>query len=96
MLCYAYLGDVTDSVTGDKKAQVFEDDYLDEVMECMAEHGVRGVTYMPTRNTPAQLACIRGFAERHFILRYRARISTPRGSPSCNTDHGQSRLFKPP
>ena len=31
-LCYAYLGDVGDSVTGDKKAQKFEDDYLEDVL----------------------------------------------------------------
>ena len=31
ILAYAYLGDVTNSVTGDKKAQKFEDDYLDEL-----------------------------------------------------------------
>ena len=54
-LCYAYLGDVGDSVTGDKKAQKFEDDYLDDVFECLKEEGVTAVTYMPTRNTPAQL-----------------------------------------
>ena len=32
------------------------------------EHGVRGVTYMPTRNTPAQLARIRELAERHGFI----------------------------
>ena len=51
-LCYAYLGDVGDSVTGDKKAQKFEDDYLEDVFECLKETGVKAVTYMPTRNTP--------------------------------------------
>ncbi len=81
LLCYAYLGDVTDSVTGDKKAQKFEDDYLDEVMECMAEHGVRGVTYMPTRNTPAQLARIRELAERHGFIQVSGEdINSPRQS----------------
>jgi hypothetical protein len=58
-LCYAYLGDVGDSVTGDKKAQKFEDDYLDDVFECLKEEGVKAVTYMPTRNTPAQLERLR-------------------------------------
>lgn len=81
LLCYAYLGDVTDSVTGDKKAQKFEDDFLDEVMECMAEHGVRGVTYMPTRNTPAQLARIRELAERHGFIQVSGEdINSPRQS----------------
>lgn len=54
-LCYAYLGDIGDSVTGDKKAQKFEDEYLDELLAFMREKGVKGVTYMPSRNTIAQL-----------------------------------------
>ena len=29
---YPYLGDVTDSPTGDKKAEAFEDSYLDELV----------------------------------------------------------------
>ena len=29
---YAYLGDVGESVTGDKRAQHFEDAYLDELL----------------------------------------------------------------
>lgn len=43
VLCYPYLGDVTDSVTGDKKAAKFEDDFLDELFEMLKEEGVRGV-----------------------------------------------------
>ena len=54
-LCYAYLGDIGDSVTGDKKAQKFEDEYLDELLAFMREKGVKGVTYMPSRNTIQQL-----------------------------------------
>ena len=33
VLAYAYLGDVGDSVTGDKKTQKFEDDFLDDVFK---------------------------------------------------------------
>ena len=55
VLCYPYLGDVTDSVTGDNKAAKFEDDFLDELFEMLKEEGVRGVTYMPARNTREQL-----------------------------------------
>ncbi len=55
VLCYPYLGDVTDSVTGDKKAAKFEDDFLDELFEMLQEEGFRGVTYMPARNTREQL-----------------------------------------
>lgn len=52
---YAYLGDVGNSVTGDKKAQKFEDDYLDLLMDVLHYKGFDAVTYMPTRNTRAQL-----------------------------------------
>ena len=54
-LCYAYLGDIGDSVTGDKKAQKFEDEYLEELLAFIREKGVKGVTYMPSRNTIQQL-----------------------------------------
>ena len=54
-LCYAYLGDVGDSVTGDKKAQKFEDDYLSELFDTLADCGFDAVTYMPSRNTKEQL-----------------------------------------
>lgn len=52
---YAYLGDVGDSVTGDKKAQKFEDDYLPELIKEIKKVGFQAVAYMPTRNTPEQL-----------------------------------------
>jgi len=56
ILCYAYLGDVTASVTGDKKAAKYEDDFLDELFEVLNAEGVKAVTYMPSRNTDEQLA----------------------------------------
>lgn len=52
---YAYLGDVGESVTGDKKAQTFEDSFLDELIEVLRALGFMAITYMPTRNTRAQL-----------------------------------------
>ena len=55
LLCYAYLGDVTDSVTGDKAAQKFEDDFIEELFAELKKQGVDAVTYMPSRNTQAQL-----------------------------------------
>ena len=80
-LCYAYLGDVGDSVTGDKKAQKFEDDYLDEVFECLKEEGVKAVTYMPTRNTPAQLERLRGLCEQYGMFQISGEdINSPRQS----------------
>ncbi len=52
---YAYLGDVGESPTGDKKAGKFEDDYLDELIPELKRLGFYAVTYMPPRNTRAQL-----------------------------------------
>ena len=80
-LCYAYLGDVGDSVTGDKKAQKFEDDYLDDVFECLKEESVTAVTYMPTRNTPAQLERLRGLCDQYGMFQISGEdINTPRQS----------------
>jgi len=80
-LCYAYLGDVGDSVTGDKKAQKFEDDYLDELFLCLEEEGVKAVTYMPTRNTRAQLTRLRGLCEAHGMFQISGEdINSPRQS----------------
>lgn len=52
---YAYLGDVGDSVTGDKKVQKFEDDYLDLLIDVLKEYRFDAITYMPTRNNQTQL-----------------------------------------
>lgn len=80
-LCYAYLGDVGDSVTGDKKAQKFEDDYLDEVFLCLKEEGVGAVTYMPTRNTPAQLERLRSLCDEYGMFQISGEdINSPRQS----------------
>lgn len=80
-LCYAYLGDVGDSVTGDKKAQKFEDDYLEDVFECLKEEGVKAVTYMPTRNTEKQLQRLRGLCDQYGMFQISGEdINTPRQS----------------
>ncbi len=80
-LCYAYLGDVGDSVTGDKKAQKFEDDYLDDVFKCLKEEGVRAVTYMPTRNTPEQLTRLRKLCDDYGMFQISGEdINSPRQS----------------
>ena len=55
ILCYPYLGDVTASPTGDKKAAKFEDDYLEDLMAYLPRAGVHTVTFMPSRNTEAQM-----------------------------------------
>lgn len=80
-LCYAYLGDVSDSVTGDKKAQKFEDDYLEDVFECLKDSGVGAVTYMPTRNTRAQLLRLRELCDKYGMFQISGEdINSPRQS----------------
>jgi hypothetical protein len=56
---YAYLGDVGESPTGDKKAEKFEDDFLPELFAELKRIGFLAVTYMPPRNTREQLARVR-------------------------------------
>lgn len=81
VLAYAYLGDVTASVTGDKKAQKFEDDYLEELFEVLYGAGVRAVTYMPTRNTQAQIGRLRKLCETYSMLQISGEdINSPRQS----------------
>ncbi len=81
VMCYAYLGDVTDSVTGDKKAQTFEDAYIDELFAFLKDAGIPGVTYMPTRNTRAQLERIRALADRLGLLQVCGEdVNSPRQS----------------
>ena len=81
ILCYAYLGDVGDSVTGDKKAQKFEDDYIEDVFQCLKDVGVEAVTYMPTRNTQAQLEKLRGLCDANGMFQVSGEdINSPRQS----------------
>jgi len=56
---YAYLGDVGESPTGDKRAEKFEDDYIEELFAELSRLGYKAVTYMPPRNTLSQLAKLR-------------------------------------
>ena len=79
ILAYAYLGDVTSSVTGDKKAQKFEDDYLDELFAVISEAGIRAVTYMPTRNSQTQIERLRSLCDRYDMLQISGEdIKSPR------------------
>ena len=81
---YAYLGDVTESPTGDKKAQKFEDDYLDTLFECLHDFGFNAVTYMPSRNTKAQLDRIIGLCNDHGFFQISGEdINSPRQSFVC-------------
>ncbi len=81
VLCYAYLGDVSDSVTGDKTAQKFEDDYLEEVFLFLRENDINAITFMPTRNTPQQISRLRSLCKKHGIFQISGEdINSPRQS----------------
>jgi len=81
---YAYLGDVTDSPTGDKKAEHFEDDYLDELMEEAVRLGFRAIAYMPPRNTVTQLLRVQRLCARHGFMEISGvDINSPRQSFNC-------------
>ncbi|TVQ24251.1 MAG: PHP domain-containing protein [Spirochaetaceae bacterium] len=65
---YAYLGDVGESPTGDKKAELFEDSYLDLLFATITDIGFRAVTYMPPRNTVAQLRRVQSLCASHGLM----------------------------
>ncbi len=65
---YAYLGDVGESPTGDKKAEKFEDDFLDQLVAELAEIGFKAITYMPPRNTREQLARLQALCKKHGLM----------------------------
>jgi len=65
---YSYLGDVAESPTGDKKAEHFEDEYLDELIPLIKDIGFKAVTYMPPRNTLEQLHRIQMLCTRHGFM----------------------------
>jgi len=81
---YAYLGDVGDSVTGDKKTQKFEDDYLDLLFGVIKDLKFKAVTYMPSRNTMEQLRRVRAFCEKYGFFQISGEdINSPRQSFIC-------------
>ncbi|MDR2028487.1 MAG: PHP domain-containing protein [Treponema sp.] len=81
---YAYLGDVGESPTGDKRAEKFEDDYLEELFDELSRLGYRAVTYMPPRNTAAQLRRVRELCgERGFMEISGVDINSSRQSFNC-------------
>jgi len=82
--CYPYLGDVGESPTGDKKAEAFEDAWLDELFEELPKLGFRAVTYMPPRNTKEQLARIKAkCAEKDLMEISGVDINSSRQSFRC-------------
>jgi hypothetical protein len=81
---YAYLGDVGDSVTGDKKAQKFEDDYLEELFLVLEDLGFNAVTYMPSRNTMEQLKRVKALCNQHGFFQISGEdINSPRQPFIC-------------
>jgi hypothetical protein len=84
IITYPYLGDIIQSVTGDKKAQTFEDGFLDELFVVLREKGVRAISYMPSRNTPEQLIRLRALCDRYETLQISGEdINSPRQSFVC-------------
>ncbi len=65
---YAYLGDVSESPTGDKKAEKFEDDYLDELIPELKRIGFKAITYMPPRNTKEQLLRLQKLCRKYDLM----------------------------
>ncbi|HQK73706.1 MAG TPA: PHP domain-containing protein [Clostridiales bacterium] len=84
LLCYSYLGDVGESVTGDKKSQAFEDSYLDLLFDVIARLGIRAVTYMPSRNNAAQLERLQRLCREMGMIEISGEdINSPRQSYIC-------------
>lgn len=65
---YAYLGDVGESPTGDKKAEKFEDDFLDELMPELKKLRFLAITYMPPRNTREQLSRLQKLCKQYGFM----------------------------
>jgi hypothetical protein len=81
---YAYLGDVGESPTGDKKAERFEDAFLEPLFEELSRLGYRAVAYMPPRNTEEQLRRVRRLcAEWGFMEISGVDINSSRQSFNC-------------
>ncbi|HZK27591.1 MAG TPA: PHP domain-containing protein, partial [Thermoclostridium sp.] len=81
---YAYLGDVGDSVTGDKKTQKFEDDYIELLFDEIHRLGFKAITYMPSRNTKAQLKRLKSLCDKYGLFQISGEdINSPRQKFIC-------------
>lgn len=88
---YAYLGDVGDSVTGDKKTQKFEDDYIEDLFQVLKQLDFNAVTYMPSRNRINQLQRVMSLCEKHGLFQISGEdINSPRQSFVCKAMRGES------
>jgi hypothetical protein len=84
VLAYAYLGDVGDSVTGDKKTQKFEDDFLEDVFSTIKALGFKAVTYMAARNSKKQLDRLRALCVENEMFQISGEdINQPRQKFIC-------------
>lgn len=84
ILAYAYLGDVKNSVTGDKKPQKFEDQYIDELFTVLESLGFDAVTYMPSRNDHEQLLRVRQLCDQYGFFQISGEdINSPRQGFVC-------------
>lgn len=81
---YAYLGDVAQSPTGDKKAEQFEDSFLEELLDLVADIGFKAVTYMPPRNTKEQMARLQALVQERGLMEISGvDINSSRQSMNC-------------
>ncbi len=84
ILAYAYLGDIEESVTGDKPKQTFEDAYLPLLFETLGDLGIKALSYMPSRNTLKQLKLIQAFCQSVGIMEISGEdVNSPRQSFIC-------------
>lgn len=82
---YAYLGDVQQSVTGDKRPQTFEDSYIELLFEEIKRIGFKAVTYMPSRNTDDQIERLRKLCDKHGLMQICGEdINSPRQKFVCD------------
>ena len=78
---YAYLGDVTNSPTGDKRSEKFEDDFLEELIPELKKIGFKAITYMPPRNTLKQLLRLQRLCKKYEFMEISGvDINSPRQS----------------
>lgn len=81
---YAYLGDIGESVTGDKKAQTFEDAFLEDLLKVLKESKIDAVAYMPTRNTEKQLDRLKDLCKKYEFFQISGEdINSPRQKFAC-------------
>jgi hypothetical protein len=90
---YAYLGDVSDSVTADKRPQHFEDSYLELLFETIKNLEFKAVTYMPSRNTLEQLIKVKTLCKKYDLFEISGEdINSPRQRFICEAQRNE--IFK--